>query len=273
MILLEDVCFSYSQNLQPVFLGLNLEIKPFSWVTVVGPDGSGKSTLGKLIKGLLRPDSGLLRFDPEYLKGPDEVGYVGGDPYDFLVGVTVEDDIVFGLENLCLDPEIIGTRLDEALRRTGLEGMGTRLIEDLSGGEQQKVAVAGMLAMGMKVLILDECLAMLDRATRHAIRALLTALRRSSGLTILQIGNDWEDILASDRVLYLSSGHVELDEAPTDFLASLTGRRWGVLTGGIAALRIELTGRGVSRDLVERIFSSIDNRNKTISYPDIRQIS
>jgi energy-coupling factor transport system ATP-binding protein len=259
MILIQTLSFSYAPNWPPVLLDLNLEIRPHSWVTISGPDGSGKSTLGKLIKGLLRSDSGSIIFDPRFLKGHEEVGYLGGDPYDALVGVTVEDDVAFGLENLGMEPGLIGQRLEEALKRTGLDQYRARLVDTLSGGEQQRVALAGILASGMKVLILDECLAMLDRPVRKSIRSLLRSLQINPGLTILQISNDWEDILAADRVLYLSFGRLMLDVPPLAFLSSGTGKVWGELSGGTAALRRRLLDRGVSHCVVDRLMVDLDS--------------
>ena len=258
MILIENLSFSYAPNLPPVLAGLSLEIRPHSWVTISGPDGSGKSTLGKLIKGLLRSDSGSILFDPRLLRGHEDVGYLGGDPYDALVGVTVEDDVAFGLENLCLDPDLIGLRLEEALKRTGLDRYRSRLVDTLSGGEQQKVALAGILALEMKVLILDECLTMLDRPVRKTIRSLLRSLQVNPGLTILQISNDLEDIVAADRVLYLCGGTLELDAPPLDFLSSGAGKVWSELSGGTAALRRGLLDRGISHGLVDQLLYEHD---------------
>lgn len=170
----------------------------------------------------------------------------------------MEDDVAFGLENLCLDPDLIGPRLDEALKRTGLDRYRSRLVDTLSGGEQQKVALAGILALDMKVLILDECLTMLDGPVRKSIRSLLRSLQVNPGLTILHISNDLEDIVAADRVLYLCCGKLELDAPPLDFLSSGAGKVWGELSGGTAALRRGLLDRGISYGVVDRLLDDAD---------------
>jgi energy-coupling factor transport system ATP-binding protein len=253
MIALEAVSYSYGTSTEPVLVDLNLQIQSSSWVTVAGPDGAGKSTLGKLLKGLLQPDSGSVRHQGPGMRGPEDVGYLGGDPYDSFVGVTVEEDVVFGLENLGLEREQIRARMEQALLLTGLQGMNDRLVETLSGGEQQKVALAGVLAMLPKVLLLDECLGMLDRPNRTAIRSLLISLKTSLHLTIVQISNDMEDIAAADQVIYLSSGRVAYAGTSSGFLSSRAGKGWRTLAGGMAALVTALEARGIPAEAVERV--------------------
>jgi energy-coupling factor transport system ATP-binding protein len=245
MIQLEEVWFSYSSLRPPVLRAFNLKIESFSWVAITGPDGSGKTTLGKLIKGLLKPDSGSIAVAPLQPGTAATVGYLGGDPYDSLVGLTVEEDIVFGMENLGLSPAEMRVRLEHTLGWSGLVGMEQRLVNRLSGGEQQKVALAGMLAMGARILILDEALGMLDRSARFAIRSLLAALRHDPGLTIIETTHNLEEILSTDRVLFMSDGTLQFNGSPEEFLESPLGRNWASMTGGLAALRAELYSRGV----------------------------
>lgn len=253
MIALEGVTYSYGTSTKPVLVDLNLQIEANSWVTVAGPDGAGKSTLGKLLKGLLQPDSGSVRYQSPDMRGAEDVGYLGGDPYDSFVGVTVEEDVVFGLENLGLERQQIRARMEQALLFTGLQGMNDRLVETLSGGEQQKVALAGVLAMRMRVLLVDECLGMLDRPNRTAIRSLLTSLKNSLHLTIVQISNDIEDIAAADKVIYLSSGRVAYVGTSTEFLSSRAGKSWRTLAGGMAGLVTALEAKGIPAEAVERV--------------------
>ncbi len=245
MVVLEDVSFSYSSHRPPVFSAFNLKIEPLSWVTITGPDGSGKTTLGKLMKGLLRPDSGSVTVYPPQSEAPETVGYLGGDPYDSLVGISVEEDIVFGMENLRFSRSEMKVRLEQSLGWTGLVGMEHRLVNTLSGGEQQKVALAGMLAMGARILILDEALTMLDRSTRIMIRSLLASLRKQPGLTIIETTQHLEEILTTDRVLFLSEGRLLFEGSPVQFIESSLGRDWSSMTGGLTGLRAQLFHRGV----------------------------
>lgn len=245
MIRLADVSFSYTPDRQPVFRDLALRFDHLSWVAITGPVGAGKTTLGKLIKGLLSPNSGSIVFDDSLMNGPNQVGYVGGDPYDGMVGVTVEEDVAFGLENLGVSSEEIRKGVDQALSRIGMTGKERRLVHTLSGGEQQGVALAGILAMGMKVLILDECMTMLDRPTRASVRSLLVSLRRNPGLTIIQATNDFEDILTADRVLFLAGGEVRFDGPPVRFISGSPGIRWTSMMGGAIGLGNILRQKGL----------------------------
>lgn len=245
MILLRNVSFSYSKDGPPLFHDLSLTIPAFSWVAVMGQDGVGKSALGKLIKGLVQADSGSIALSPVDAGSPAYVGYLGGDPYDSFIGISVEEDIVFEMENLGIPPTEMGVRLNEALAWTGLIGMEKRLIQTLSGGEQQKLGLAGALAGGAKVLILDEALSMLDRPSRLSIRSLLNALRRDRGLTIIEITHNLEEAMAVDRVLLLRRGGIQYDGTPSDFMASPIGTLWATMAGGMPALRNSLVKRGI----------------------------
>lgn len=134
MIHIENLCFSYSPPTPLVLKGLTLTIENLSWVVLAGPDGSGKTTLGKIISGLLKPYSGSVQFNPPHDDQSVIVGYLGGDPYDSLVGISVEEDIIFGLENMRLSASEIETRLNQALQWAGLKRMEKRLVHTLSGG-------------------------------------------------------------------------------------------------------------------------------------------
>jgi energy-coupling factor transport system ATP-binding protein len=245
MILVRNVSFSYSEQGPWLFKDLSLTIQDFSWVAVMGQDGVGKSTLGKLIKGLLKSYNGSISLNPAGSSDSTYVGYLSGDPYDSLIGISVEEDIVFEMENLGVPSAEMDIRLGQALAWTGLVGMEKRLIHTLSGGEQQKLGLAGALAVGAKVLILDEALSMLDRPSRLSIRSLLGKLRQDQGLTIVEITHNLEDALTADRILLLASGRVQFDGPPADFIASSTGTRWAAMAGGIPALKNELRKRGI----------------------------
>lgn len=243
MIHIENLAFSYSPPVPFVLKGLTLTIESLSWIALTGPDGSGKTTLGKLISGLLKPHSGSVLFNPGQDNESVIVGYLGGDPYDSLVGISVEEDIIFGLENMRLSASEIETRLGQALRWTGLTGMEKRLVHTLSGGEQQKVALAAVLAMGCRIIVIDEALNMLDRPTRLSIRSLLNTLRANPGLTVIEITHDLQDAFAADRILFLSQGTILFDGAAADFFCSPDGSRWASLAGGVAGLESALVSR------------------------------
>jgi energy-coupling factor transport system ATP-binding protein len=243
MIHLENVAFSYSPQAPFVLRGLTLSIENQSWVAVTGPDGAGKTTLGKVICGLLEPMSGSVRFSSPQDEASVSAGYLGGDPYDSLVGTSVEEDIIFGLENMQLSPSEMEIRLRQALRWTSLIGMEKRLIHTLSGGEQQKLALAATLAMGCRIIVVDEGLNMLDRPTRLSVRSLLSSLRANPGLTVIEITQNFQDAFAADRILFFSEGTILFDGTAAGFFCSQQGRDWASLTGGTAALRAGLVAR------------------------------
>ena len=262
MIRLENLSFSYTPQDRAILHDLSLEIPPASHVVITGPDRAGKTTFAKLIKGLLEPTSGSISRPPN---SETEIGYLGGDPLDSLVGISVEEDIAFGLENLGLSQLEMKERLRKALRSIGLDSIRTRLIESLSGGEQQKVALAGMLAMGVTILVLDEALNMLDRSARCAIRSLLAELRREREMTVIEITNNLQDVLSVRRIILLTSGSVAFDGPPEAFLQSPTGIRWASMTEGMGALTARLTTQGVlsrapttMRDIAEILINIIN---------------
>lgn len=260
MILVRNVSFSYSKKGPPFFKDLNLTIRDSSWVAVVGQDGVGKSTLGKLIKGLVKADKGSVALVPPNPNGSAYVGYLGGDPYDSFVGISVEEDIVFGMENQGIKSAEMGIRLNQALAWTGLAGMEKRLVHTLSGGEQQKLGLAGILAVGAKVLILDEAMSMLDRPSRFSIRSLLHALRRDQELTLIEITQNLEEALAADRILFLARGTIAFDGTPAEFMASPAGIHSAGMAGGLPGLINTL----VKREILPAHRSQIDNLLETL---------
>ena len=246
MIIFQDVSYSYDSDGPPAIAGLALSIPAGVWLAVTGADGSGKTTLGRLIKGLLKPQFGTISIGRIDQCSPGFVGYLGGDPYDALVGISVEEDIVFGLENLNLPPEEIHRRLAQAVAWTGLSGLEQRLVHTLSGGEQQKLALAGILAMGARILVIDEAMNMLDRPTRLTVRSLIKGLQHDPGLTVIEITQDLADLLSSDRLVLLRHGTVLFDGLPRQFLNTEEGRRRAQIYGGTIGLRQAL----VEADLV-----------------------
>jgi energy-coupling factor transport system ATP-binding protein len=244
MIKVEDLSFTYAGGIKPALENVSLTLQNQAYVAVTGPIGSGKTTLCKMLKGLLKPSSGRVDFTEPHI-GFFHVAYLGGDPYDSLVGTSVEEDVVFGMENYGFSQSEMKARLQQALLWTELAGMEKRLVHTLSGGEQQKLALAGALATGANVLILDEAMNMLDRPVRKSVRALLNALRMDPGLTIVEVTHNPEDIALADRIIFVERGTVSFVSDYSAFAAHPVGKEWARAGGGLAGLEQELTHYGV----------------------------
>ena len=213
----ERVSFSYPGSERPALSGISLELRRGEYVGVVGPNGGGKSTLVRLLNGLLRPDSGRVEVsghDPatEPFEVRRHLGVLFQNPENGLVAPFVEDDVAFGLENLGVPREEMRERVAGAIRAVGLEGYERREPHTLSGGEKQRVALAGLLAVEPEILVLDEPTSMLDAAGRGEILERLEALRAEK--TILHVTHHLEELINADRILVFNGGELVANESP-----------------------------------------------------------
>lgn len=234
MIIVKNLHFSFS-NSHPLFNGLNLAIDQNSSVCIVGRDGAGKSTLLRIIKGLIKPFDGSVSFcfsDPVTF---NNVGYLGGDPYDSFVGSTVQEEIVFGPENMGIEVGEIRKRLDRALEITELQGYEKRLTHTLSGGEQQRLALAAVLVMDLKILVLDDALSMLDPSSRARHWSWINTLKRDLGLCIIFTTNKLDELRSANRVIYLDNRTHDFlfDGQPDLFIRGQLAEDWVDLENGV----------------------------------------
>jgi energy-coupling factor transport system ATP-binding protein len=202
--------------------GVNFVVREGEFVSILGPNGSGKSTLLSCINGLCTPPSGTVTvydhegnaYDPADDGQLDAIRRITGtvlqNPENQIVAPVVEEDCAFGPENLRLPPEIVAERVSGALRQTGIEALRDRSTQFLSGGEKQRLAIAGALAMGSDILLLDECTAMIDPAGRGHFYALIDELVRN-GRTVIQITHSAEDAARSSRCIVLDKGVITYD--------------------------------------------------------------
>jgi energy-coupling factor transport system ATP-binding protein len=213
----ERVSFSYPASARPALSGVSLDLRRGEYVGVVGPNGGGKSTLVRLLNGLLRPKSGRVLVsghDPatEPFEARKHLGILFQNPENGLVAPFVEDDVAFGLENLGVPREEMRERVARAVKAVGLDGYERREPHTLSGGEKQRVALAGLLVVEPEILVLDEPTSMLDAAGRREVLDYLQALR--SGRTVLHVTHHLEELTGADRILVLNGGEIVADETP-----------------------------------------------------------
>ena len=201
---------------------MTFEVRAGEYVGVVGPNGGGKSTLARLLNGLLRADAGRVRvagLDPatEPYLVRKKVGVLFQNPDNGLVAPFVEDDVAFGLENLGVPREEMRRRVAAAIRAVGLSGYERREPHTLSGGEKQRVALAGLLATDMEILVLDEPTSMLDVTGRQDVLERLHGLRSSK--TVLHVTHHLEELLDADRILVLNAGRLVADVGPEQLIS------------------------------------------------------
>lgn len=217
----DNVSFSYNDGAKVVD-GLSLEVEKGEFVAVVGRNGSGKSTAAKLINGLLTPDEGKV-----YVNGIDTsatndifavrstVGMVFQNPDNQMVATIVEDDVAFGPENLGVEREEIGRRIDFALGVTGIEKFRDKPSAELSGGQKQRVAIAGVLAVKPQILILDEATSMLDPLGRKEVNEVIRKLNKD-GMTVVTVTHYMEEAVDADRVIVFDGGKVVFSGTPKE---------------------------------------------------------
>ena len=226
MIEIKNLKFKYHQN-QPssILVDVSFHVKRGEWLSIVGHNGSGKSTTARLIDGLLVAESGQIIVDGQELTEDnvwdirDKIGMVFQNPDNQFVGATVEDDVAFGLENKGIPYEEMASRVQEALEFVGMSEFKDREPARLSGGQKQRVAIAGIVAMRPSILILDEATSMLDPEGRQELIQSIKAIRKEYGMTVLSITHDLDEVALSDRVLVLKKGKVESVSSPRELFS------------------------------------------------------
>lgn len=203
MLEVRDVCFSFDGE-RNVLEHVSLVVEPGEHVVLLGPNGSGKSTLARLLNGSLVPSSGCVRVDGRTEGLARHVGYVRQDPRNQIVSAVVSDEVAFGPRNLGLPRDEVLRRVDEALEACGISPLRDRMTSELSGGQQQLVAIAGVLAMRPRYLVLDEATSMLDPASRERVAQIVDHLV-ASGLGVLEIAHCRK---AGVREVFLDRGRI-----------------------------------------------------------------
>lgn len=218
---LENVRYRYDASQSTYNLnGVSFHVKQGEWLSIVGHNGSGKSTTVRLIDGLLAAESGAIYIDGDQLTVENVwdkrrlIGMVFQNPDNQFVGATVEDDVAFGLENQGVALEDMQKRVQEALDQVGMTAFAKREPARLSGGQKQRVAIAGVVALRPSILILDEATSMLDPEGRLQLMRVVKKIKQDYQMTVLSITHDLDEIALSDRVLVLKDGEIESSSRP-----------------------------------------------------------
>ena len=204
---------------------ITFHVKRGEWLSIVGHNGSGKSTTVRLIDGLLEAESGEIVIDGQRLTEENvwnirrQIGMVFQNPDNQFVGATVEDDVAFGLENQGLSRQEMRKRVEEALDLVGMLDFKKREPARLSGGQKQRVAIAGVVALRPAILILDEATSMLDPEGRRELIETVKGIRKDYDMTVISITHDLEEVAMSDRVLVMKKGEIESTSSPRELFS------------------------------------------------------
>jgi len=226
IIEVKDLSFRYKEDQDYYDVNnVSFHVKRGEWLSIVGHNGSGKSTTIRLIDGLLEAESGEIWIDGQLLSSENvwdlrrQIGMVFQNPDNQFVGATVEDDVAFGLENQGLPREEMKKRVAESLELVGMLDFKKREPARLSGGQKQRVAIAGVVALRPAILILDEATSMLDPEGRRELIQTVQEIRKDHQMTVVSITHDLEEVAMSDRVLIMKKGQVESTSSPRELFS------------------------------------------------------
>ncbi len=224
LIEINNLTFSYDKKVN-VLDDVSFDIESGKYISIIGHNGSGKSTFAKLVIGLLEPNEGTIKVLGKQVDSKNireirkHIGIVFQNPDNQFVGTTVRDDIAFGLENRCIPRENMDEIIEKFSKKVHMEKFLDKEPENLSGGQKQRVAIAGVLALSPNIIIFDEATSMLDPVGKREVRECINELRKENpGLTILSITHDLEEAFSSDEVIVLSKGKVLIHEKPEKVL-------------------------------------------------------
>lgn len=247
-----NVSFRYGDEQPWVLKNCSFEIYENEAVAIIGHNGSGKSTIAKLMNGLLFPQEGDIIINGRSVTQESiweirqDVGMVFQNPDNQFVGTTVQDDVAFGMENRGVERGEMARRIEETLSAVGMQNYRLTEPHKLSGGQKQRVAIASVLAVFPKVLILDEATAMLDPRGRTDIMQTVTSVQTERNLSLITITHDLQEVVQAERVLVMNEGEIWDEAAPREIFAKKTElRQIGLDIPFVAALSDELRKKGV----------------------------
>jgi energy-coupling factor transporter ATP-binding protein EcfA2 len=270
---IEGLSFSYPESTRKAVDDFHLEVKEGEVVVLAGPSGCGKSTLLRTVNGLIPhmysgTYSGEVKVAGKSVKDSSmrdlaqTVGFLFQNPENQIFMFTVERDVAFGLENLGIPRPEMRARVDEAMTLLGIQPLAQRAPHELSDGQKQRVALAGVLAMKPKLIILDEPTSLLDPKTAAELVELVGRLRDDLGTTFLVVEHRLDLLVrVADRIVVMSDGRKMLEGTPKDVLFGDQAEGYGVLIPAVTKLQKRLAKMGVVG--TERLLSPIQLAEET----------
>lgn len=229
-ISLENVTYKstdiYSNISTTLLENINFFVNQGEFISIMGPNGCGKSTLARLLNGTLLPTSGEVYIDglntkSNVLEVKKKVGMVFQNPDNQIISSTVEEEIAFGLENLCVPAKEIGPIIKNTLHKVGLDGLEKKSINSLSGGQKQKLVIAGILAMKPEVIVFDEPTSMLDPDSKKNILSTILKLKNIHKITVILITHYINEALHSDRVFLMDKAKIITIKSPKELFSDI----------------------------------------------------
>ncbi len=226
-ISVNNMSFSYKDG-EKLFEDFNLSVKEGEYVAIIGHNGCGKSTLAKLMCGILLPESGSVVVngidtsdDEKFFDMRKSCGMIFQNPDNQLVATIVEEDVAFAPENLGVEPKEIRKIVDECLKIVGMEKYAKSSTSHLSGGQKQRIAIAGILAMKPRCIIFDEATSMLDPEGRKDIISAMKKLNKENGITIITITHYMGEAVEADRIVVLNKSKIIGDGSPKEVFSDV----------------------------------------------------
>lgn len=222
LVQIRNLSFKYDENADYALKDVTFDIYEGEWLAIVGHNGSGKSTMAKLLNGLNFPKEGSITVDDLLLSEEtvwdirDKIGMVFQNPDNQFVGTTVQDDVAFGLENHGIEREEMIKRVHNALESVKMEQFLDQEPHHLSGGQKQRVAIAGVLALRPNIIVLDEATSMLDPRGREEVLETIRQLKASQEMTVISITHDLEEAAKADRMIVMNKGQLYREGSPED---------------------------------------------------------
>lgn len=222
LVSIEHVHFKYDGQEEYALKDVSFQIYDGEWLAIVGHNGSGKSTLAKLLNGLQYPENGRIQIGDLELTEETVwdtrklVGMVFQNPDNQFVGTTVQDDVAFGLENNGIPREVMVERVESSLKQVQMDAFIQQEPHQLSGGQKQRVAIASVIALRPRIIVLDEATSMLDPRGREEVLNVIRELKDAHDMTVISITHDLEEAAKADRMIVLNRGELYREGTPEE---------------------------------------------------------